>query len=62
MTLFALIISAALSSTAPTDSDRMAHVIATAYRDQPTLALVEAPQPSAPLCVEFCTQEKEPIQ
>ena len=57
MTLYALIIYAVTSSTGLSDSDRMALVLANAYRDQPTLELVTAGQNHAPVCVEFCGRQ-----
>lgn len=54
MTLYALLIYAVTSSTGLSDSDRMALVLANAYRDQPSLALVQSPQVFAPVCIEFC--------
>jgi len=54
MTLATLLLYAVTSSTAMSDSDRMATVIAWSYRDQPSLELVQAGQTSAPMCIEFC--------
>lgn len=50
MTLIALILHAFIASHAVTDSERMA-----AQFNSPTLALVQAPQAYAPMCLEYCT-------
>ena len=49
MTLYALLVYAVTTSTGTTDSDRMRVVLAYAYRDQPSLELVQAPQTQAPI-------------
>ncbi len=49
MTLYTLLMLAALHTDAKTDSERIKAIIAGHYPDQPSLALVQAPQVQAPV-------------